>query len=117
MFCICLIAFSLSDLKEIRTTFATKFDMVTDDFYDLTGIGEKYAEPMYMGIPILVFGLGLFIGTFLAWKARIPCSNVFFCLQSWTLLPTFLVFIVLFVIVLAISSLGRVGYSYVFFVL
>ena len=103
--------FSLSDLKEIRTTFATKFDMVTDDFYDLTGIGEQYAEPMYMGIPILVFGLGLFIGTFLAWKARIPCSNVFFCLQSWTLLPTFFVIIVLMVIVLAISSIALVANS------
>ncbi|GFH58897.1 hypothetical protein CTEN210_15373 [Chaetoceros tenuissimus] len=100
--------FSLSDLVEIRTTFATKFDMVTDDFYDITGVGKKYAEPMYMWIPILIFGLGIFIGTILAWKARIPCSGMFFCLQSWTLLPVFFLIIVIMVIVLAISSIALV---------
>jgi len=96
--------FAKSDLTQIRDTFSMEFTTVNSGIYDNAEKGEQYAEPMWVATPVIVFGLILCAGAYLAWKG--PYIKSYFAVQTWLILPLFFVVVVIMAIVL--SLLGTV---------
>jgi hypothetical protein len=94
--------FSKNQLTDIRNTFATEFNTVSNDLYSASETGESYSQPSFIASPVIVFGLLLTFGTYLAWKG--PYFKPYFVMQTWFLIPVFMIFIVIIAIVLAATG-------------
>ena len=93
--------FAKNDLTSIRSTFDEDFGGYSLQIMDAADKGESYSRPLYVAAPIVFFGLILSIGGLLAWR-RSGCKT-YFCIQTWVLLPTFILMII-FVALLAAGS-------------
>lgn len=101
--------FSNGDLTQLRDTFSMEFTSVTNDLYYGSESGEKYAEPMWVAIPIIIFGIILFVGAYLAWQG--PYIRPYFAIQTWCIVPIFSVVVILMAVVLAVTGTVLVANS------
>lgn len=101
--------FSKNELTDIRNTFATEFNSVTNDIYNATETGETYSQPSYIAAPVITFGLVLALGTYLAWRG--PVVKPYFTIQTWLILPLFSILVVVIAIVLAVTGTVLVANS------
>lgn len=101
--------FAKNDLTQIRDTFSMQFTSITNDLYYSAETGEKYAEPMWVALPVMFFGLILCTGALLAWKG--PYIKVFFAVQTWLILPLFSVVVIIMAVVLALTGTVLVANS------
>lgn len=91
--------FSKNKLTELRDTFAVEFDTVNDGLSASADSGESYARPMFISIPVVVFGLLLMMGAILAWQEL--NISMYFKIQTWCILPLFGLLVVVIGFVLA----------------
>jgi len=94
--------FAKNDLTSIRKTFDEDFGDYSGQLMDAADTGEKYSKPMYIAAPIVFFGLIFGIGGLLAW--RLSGCKPYFCIQTWVLLPIFILLIVFVAVLAAVSS-------------
>lgn len=94
--------FSRNELVTLQTAIDQEVDPVVDALFQVADEGEKYSTPLYVAAPIVVFGLVLVFGAFLASKG-VGCSP-YFCLQTWVVLPLFFLFIFIITILAALSG-------------
>jgi len=101
--------FSKGGLSQLRDTFSMEFTSVTDDLYYGSETGEQYAEPMWVAIPIIIFGVILFFGAYLAWQG--PYIRPYFAVQTWFIIPIFSVVVIIMAVVLAVTGTVLVANS------
>lgn len=101
--------FSKGGLTQLRDTFSMEFTSVTNDLYYGSETGEEYAEPMWVAIPIIIFGVILFFGAYLAWRG--PYVRTYFAVQTWFIIPIFSVVVIIMAIVLAVTGTVLVANS------
>lgn len=101
--------FSKNELTDIRNTFSTEFNSISNDFSSASDTGESYSQPSYIAGPVIAFGLLLTLGAYLAWKG--PFIMAYFATQTWVVLPIFSLIIVVIAIVLAVTGTVLVANS------
>ena len=96
--------FARNELVVIRDVFATDIIAMANQMGNTTDTTEIIANPAYYALPAITLGGILFIGTLLAWNdVKIPG---YFCLQTWLILPLFLILILASIAV--ITAVGAV---------
>ena len=94
--------FSKNDLTELRNTFEMEFTTLNDAIYDNAENTESYAEPLLVALPVMMLGLVLGVGSWLAWKG--PYIKTYFTVQTWIVLPIFSLVVILMAFVLALTG-------------
>lgn len=98
--------FSRNDLTDLRNTFEIEFNRFSDEMNGAFATGDEYAQPIFVAVPVVVFGLLLAIGSYLAWKG--PFVKFYFLLQQWLVLPVFFIVLIIMALVLSVTGTALV---------
>lgn len=87
--------FTNGELIDIRENFSTQFEAIESEVNYYIDLAQEYAKTSYYAIGVICLSALLYIGAYLAWFGQ-GCISLksYFCLQTWVILPLYLLSLV-----------------------